>query len=81
MTSYETVLGIDIRGNKYFTLFTVGAGLRFGATTYFHAVAKKPIEISKNGNMLLLQYNLTKGSYVFEGASVELDGDSSFYGN
>ena len=67
-TSHETVLGIDARGNKYFTWFWIGANSdEETSKLYFHAQVFIPAELVKaNNSMLCLQYNITKGSRIVE---------------
>ena len=62
-TSYDTVLGIDARGNKYFTCFRlwVGADPKY----YFGIGIKIPEGIGKS--YLHYQYNLTSGPSSWEG--------------
>ena len=63
-SSYETILGIDIRGNKYFTLFHVGTS-GGDPKIYFDAGAYIPEELVNAPNrMLHLLYNITKGSRI-----------------
>ncbi len=60
-TPYETVLGIDARGNKYFSLFVVGYNGSDGQEKkYFDARA-----MDAEGYWLMIQCNITKGSRYF----------------
>ena len=63
MTSYEPVLGIDARGNKYFTKFEAGAApTTFDYTYSFYAETYKPDEYRQNGlRQISLWYNITSG--------------------
>ena len=57
----ETILGIDARGNKYFTAFTVGTSCGT-PNKYFHASARIPEDLqSKGKKRLYIVYNITKG--------------------
>ena len=66
-TSYDTVLGIDARGNKYFSYFQPGPGpsATYDIKIYFKAYVKKPTEFQESGKTKLsLQYNITKGAEI-----------------
>ncbi len=66
-TDYETILGIDARGNKYFTEFRVGSGDTTLAKYYFNALVYTPKDLRKDGNVcLLLQYNITLGNRIID---------------
>ena len=61
-TCNEPSLGIDARGNKYFTWFGMDI-----TKNYFNAQAMKHIDLIKEGKYyLLLQYNITKGSRIID---------------
>ncbi len=76
-TSYNSLFGIDARGNKYFTKFQVSGAETSGKEKYyFLAFAYKPIELRANNgkSLFFLQYNITKGSIIEEGnAGAELN--------
>ncbi len=59
-TSFDPVLGIDGRSNKYFTWFQVGdsSDLKTG----FHADVNIPHEFGIEKDMLILTYNITTGA-------------------
>ena len=65
-TCYHPVLGVDARGNKYFTYFDANNG--FGtANTYFGAAAYIPEDLKSSRNKtgwIELEYNITKGIYM-----------------
>ncbi len=64
-TNNETVLGVDARGNKYFTWFFVGSEHTGKEKYYFNCGAYGPEDLWKDGTTrLCLQYNLTKGSKI-----------------
>ena len=65
-TNNEEVLGIDARGNKYFTWFHVGHGGNSSRLKYyFDAASKKPKELqSSNDTQLMLQYNISLGQRI-----------------
>ncbi len=68
-TSYDEILGIDARGNKYFTLFFVFGSNPKGKETYcMDAGATIPTDLKTKSNMqwLGLQYNITLGAKIFE---------------
>ena len=78
-TTYDSVLGIDGRGNKYFTWFFVGWSGDSGQYTkyYFDAQAKKPVDLqASNDTSLILQYNITLGGKVVD---FPVNGDSSWH--
>ena len=66
-TCYEPILGIDARGNKYFTCFYA---CWYGSpsepkTYYFDSRVNKPIELQgTGGNYLYLLFNTTKGAKI-----------------
>ena len=73
-TNYDEALGVDARGNKYFTYFYPSAygGLSMGKY-YFAAGTKIPDELAQNKDgkilkKLNLYYNITSGATFFEGA-------------
>ncbi len=58
-TTYHPVLGIDARGNKYFTLFISGGG----SNSKFIGWVMRPNELISNGmSWFRLDYDLTSGS-------------------
>ncbi len=62
-TANETVLGIDARGNKYFTSFFVGySGIDH--SVYFRAAVIKPESLRSNADnsYLVLRYWVTSGA-------------------
>ena len=64
-TSFDTVLGIDARGNKYFTYFH--AGEWSGGNTFFDARVWTPEELRQNGKTSLnIFYNITRGVTINE---------------
>ena len=66
-TANEEVLGIDGRGNKYFTWFSVSGGGDNRYKYYFDTAVQKPTDFQDGDNtMLLLQYNITKGARVVD---------------
>ena len=67
-TTKEDVLGIDGRGNKYFTWFTVNDSWGDSREKYFfEAGAEKPADLRSGANtVLFLQYNITKGARIVE---------------
>ena len=70
-TNNEEVLGIDARGNKYFTWFDI-ANDQYGRGKqkyYFGALLQKPKELIRNGEHLILQYNITLGQRFIEGGA------------
>ncbi len=65
-TTNEEVLGIDARGNKYFTWFHVN-GDNDREKYCFNAGAPKPEDLrSSNNTALVLQYNITKGAKIVD---------------
>ncbi len=65
-TGYMPELGIDARGNKYFTRFRACSGENV-SSYYFHASLWKPADLVKNQyNQFRLWYNITSGSTVGE---------------
>ena len=68
-TSYDTILGIDARGNKYFSYFNIGYCGSNGEKVryYFYSGVRVPQDMIKDGNLwLLLQYNTTLGARILE---------------
>ena len=66
-TAYSPVLGIDARGNKYFTVFHGGSGGEGDYKLMFSAAVFKPEELSGNGkNRINMYYNIESGSTIFE---------------
>ncbi len=63
-TSNETVLGIDARGNKYFTWFNINCGYDNDELKYaFNAALMKPNELKVGSEKyLILYYNITQES-------------------
>ena len=68
-TSYEAILGVDARGNKYFTCFMINPGGSENVKIYCEPKAKKPEELLYSGiyDSLFLQYNVTKGAKFMDG--------------
>ncbi|MBQ3834546.1 MAG: prepilin-type N-terminal cleavage/methylation domain-containing protein [Elusimicrobia bacterium] len=65
--SKDDVLGIDARGNKYFTLFNAGYnhyghGSGNDLQYFFQAQVNVPAGLGVVNNILFLQYNITLGS-------------------
>ena len=78
-TSYEQVLNIDARGNKWFSLFNVGSGEDIAGLEkrYFDAGIWIPIEFREPyRNKLYLLYNITKGAKFGIGNSGQMVDDS-----
>ena len=68
LTVYDEILGIDARGNKYFTSFVVGTNSLELKKDYFNALSWIPEDLRKGKfSRLVLIYNTTIGSKVFEG--------------
>ncbi len=70
-TNYEPDLGIDARGNKYFTLFYAGwnngKGENADKENWLHSVVYKPKELTDNGKTALkLEYYITGGITFYE---------------
>ncbi len=64
-TCNDPVLGIDARGNKYFTWFNCNAN-GSEAKYFYHSQACHP-ELLDNGKTgLCLNYNITSGSTLYE---------------
>ncbi len=63
-TSFEQVLGIDARANKYFTYFWIGLNDR--AQTYFDAYTLKPKEIDNGKSILGIRYDINGTLEFFE---------------
>ena len=62
-TCNETVLGIDARGNKYFTKFWVGCNVERVNDHYFDAYVCKPADLATPDSLyIILQYNTTLGA-------------------
>ena len=73
----EEILGIDARGNKYFTLFMTGWSDSVRIRRSFSAEIIKPLEYQKeNDTSLVLYYNVTKGSKYVD---FPINGDNSWY--
>ena len=68
-TCNETVLGIDARGNKYFTCFCVTSDLSGNDYSYhFLSYVLIPENLRENEKRyLFLYYNLTAGSNIYLG--------------
>ena len=79
-TDYEPVLGVDARGNKYFTYYFVNANWNYAGKYYFHSCAYKSSELKEKGekNCVMLQYNITRGAKYVE-YNNQNDLDSSWY--
>ena len=61
--SFSSVLGIDARGNKYFSLFYINSD--DGSRQFFTAQVLKPTEmISGNNSFIGMYYNITAGATV-----------------
>ncbi len=59
-TSYDPVLGIDARGNKYFTLFSGDAS--DGKIKFYSNIAR-PVDMRENGFYYLrISYDITSGT-------------------
>ncbi len=64
-TIYDPILGIDARGNKWFTSFHVGQTIAADPKTYFDAAAYKTNEEGAlTIDALELMYNITKGMKI-----------------
>ncbi len=64
---FEGVLGVDARGNKYFTYFRTAANETFSeALTFFNAAVYKPQELVNDKTLLTLYYNITEGATIVE---------------
>ncbi len=62
ITSYDPVLGIDARGNKYFTKFRDSFS-GYDIQYRFRAFVFKPLELIQNGKSeIKLDYNITSGA-------------------
>ena len=60
--SYDPVLGIDARGNKYFTLFSPSNSSDLDAKTIFTAYAPVPKEAQSEGkNWMRMKYDVHSG--------------------
>ena len=67
-SNYDPCLGVDARGNKYFTCFNIGRSGGYDIKEGFDAVFIKPLELVTPGkDALNLVYNITTGATVFEG--------------
>ena len=70
-SNYDPCLGIDARGNKYFTYFNIGIsnGNEAGYIKYlFDTEFCKPSELITPGKEVLeIIYDITSGATVFEG--------------
>ncbi len=70
-TVYDPVLGVDARGNKYFSEFDDNA---WGdvAKIYTHVFAKAPEGLLPSGDtILILEYNVTRGTTIHEYPSID----------
>ena len=67
-TTTEPILGIDARGNKYFTYFEIGASEGGDSPKYYLFMsADKPSELRKDGtSQIYLSYNITSGPIGFK---------------
>ena len=67
-TSYNPIMGVDARGNKYFTWFFVGGSTGVNKENYyFYCGAYKPIDLSIAGlTRLQLYYDITSGTTMIE---------------
>ena len=67
-TNYEATLGVDARGNKYFTKFEISLNNGVFDTKYeCAAVLEKPEELKNNANRYLYsKFNITTGSTFWE---------------
>ena len=63
-TYCDPSLGIDVRGNKYFTMFYSGASNDIKEGFWIHV--KKPEELKNENDRITLQYHITSGSTVYE---------------
>ena len=61
-TSFDTIFGIDARGNKYFTCFLASNNVSLNPKEYFDAFVKKPTELINVGDYkeLGITYNIGK---------------------
>ncbi len=66
-TSYAQEMGVDARGNKYFTTYSINLGEDNDPKCTFKLSVSKPEELATNGkNNLVLLYNRTAGSTFSE---------------
>ena len=69
VTCCNEVLGIDARGNKYFTYFSSGLGDDLDPRIHLRCQVYKPqpVDIGDSGKSLItLRYNITSGSTIWE---------------
>ena len=55
-TSYDTIFGIDTRGNKYFKTFLIGANEELDVKNSFRAAIARPNELVENGTLWMYMY-------------------------
>ncbi len=67
-TCYEPVLGIDARGNKYFTKFWVDTTATKGNIYFCSRVSKPKDFITNEKSYIYLSFNISKGSLIYERA-------------
>ena len=60
-TSYDHVLGLDVRGNKYFTFFHSGSGSGEDPRIYFRSNVISGEKDIEGKNMLIIEFNTTSG--------------------
>ena len=60
-TSYDHVLGIDARGNKYFTYFHSGSGSNEDPKCYFRSNVLASEKDSEGRYILYMEFNTTSG--------------------
>ena len=69
-TRYDTTLGIDARGNKYFTEFSAADNYDShmeNMKVQFDAEMRKPLDMRDNGkSRLIVKYNITRGTSFYE---------------
>ena len=62
-TSFDQVLGIDVRGNKYFTRFFAGGGTADDPKVFFHCGIAIPEDLRHAGTSAFgINYNITTGA-------------------
>ena len=64
-TEFQPLLGIDARGNKYFSLFRIDQNGNYGPSSMFGAFITRPAELGGHSQIRLF-YNITTGSTIFE---------------